>query len=157
MNSVDTVGVSQQMSEACKKLPQVRAPVKVLYGGPGELWRLAGNRLEIFEQKTQTIRTYLKELGMDVESGAEDFRSQFVAADLDDLGHFLGRCCGERPRAWLKTLLLRFSFKLWMHRNAIGDVAQVSFACAGAKHKKVGCDPPAPLATLNVQIPRSFH
>ena len=89
--------------------------MKVIDGGLGELWEACrGGNLDIFERKTKTIRTYLEQLGMDVESGANDFRAQFNAGDLDYLGHFLGRHCGERLRAWLKNLLLRFSHKLWM-------------------------------------------
>ena len=88
--------------------------MKVIYGGPGELWEECGCKLDIFEWKTTTIRAYLEQLGMDVESGANGFRAQFSAGDLDYLGHFLGRYCGERPRAWLKTQLLRFCYKLWM-------------------------------------------
>ena len=57
----------------------------------------------IFEQKGMKVREFLDGLGMDVESGADDYRSQFCLDDLDGLGHFLGSQCGERPTNWLKT------------------------------------------------------
>ena len=79
---------------------------------------------------------------MDVESGAEDFRAQFSASDLDNIGHFLGRCCGERPRVWLKTQLLRFSYNLWMDRES--DVAPRDMSNVGcAKNMMVGISPPS--------------
>ena len=138
VDTLDKPDVSQHIFEACRDLSQEPAPVKVIYGGPGELWHACrGGNLDIFERKTQTIRTYLEQLGIDVESGAEDFRAQFSASDLDNIGHFLGRCCGERPRAWLTTQLLRFSCNLWMSRE--GDVAPRDMSKVGcAKNMMVG-------------------
>ena len=113
VETIHTADVSPHIFAACQELAKESVPVKVIYGGPGELWEACkGAKLDTFEWKTKTIRTYLEQLGMDVESGANDFRAQFSAGDLDYLGHFLGRHCGERPRAWLKSLLLRFNHKL---------------------------------------------
>ena len=108
VESIDKDGVSQNMFAACDALCEVKQQVKVIYGGAGELWRSVGNKLDKFEDKTMTIRKYLRACGMDVESGAEDLRSMFTAGNFDDIGHFLGRSGGEQPRVWLKSLLLRF-------------------------------------------------
>ena len=130
VESIDKDGVSENMFAACDALCEVKQQVKVIYGGAGELWRSVGNKLDKFEDKTMRIRNYLQERGMDVESGAEDLRSRFTAGNIDDRGQFLGRCCGDQPRVWIKSLLLGFSYKLYQEINTAfpKDSAPVSRA-----------------------------
>ena len=40
METINTVDVSPHIFEACRDLSQAPAPVKVIYGGPGELWEV---------------------------------------------------------------------------------------------------------------------
>ena len=87
---------------ACDDLSQMRAPVKEIYGGLGEIWKSIRGKHHIFEQKAMMVRKYFDGLGMDVKSGADDYRSQFCLDDLDGLDHFLGSQCGERPKKCCK-------------------------------------------------------
>ena len=139
---------------ACDVLSQMRAPVKIIYGGPGEMWKSIRGKHHIFEQKAGMVREYLNGLGMDVESGADDYRSQFCLDDLDGLGHFLGSQCGERPTNWLQTLILRYSYKLWMDNCGVAQHSSESSFSGCAKNKIARLNPPEPLETLGVWIPR---
>ena len=120
---------------ACDVLSQMRAPVKIIYGGPGEMWKSIRGKHHIFEQKAMMVREYLNGLGMDVESGADDYRSQFCLDDLDGLGHFLGSQCGERPNNWLQILILRYSYKLWMDNCGVAQHSSDSSFSGCAKNK----------------------
>ena len=133
VNTLSQPGVAKYMLDTCDELQALRsgqAAIKIIYGGPVEMWKSAASAPDIFEQKAQTIRDYLTENGMDVESGAEDYRSQFHTEDLDALGHFLGSRCRDRCERWLENLILRFSYPLWtnvevVHAGNINPGAQL--------------------------------
>ena len=126
VNTISRKGVDEYMYQACdelKALDKPGRPIKIYYGGPGEMWKAAATAPHNFEEKAQAIREYLRGLGMDVDSGKDAYRSQFCAADLDASGHFLGRLCRDRCEHWLATLVLWFSHEVWVRRSSGASTA----------------------------------
>ena len=126
VNTISREGVDGYMYQACndlKALDKPGRPIKIYYGGPWEMWRAAETAPHNFEQKAQAIRECLRGLDMDVDSGADAFRSQFCAADLDRSDHFLGRMCRDRCEHWLATLVLWFSYEVWVQRSSGASTA----------------------------------
>ena len=126
VKTISRKGVDGYMHQACRELKALDKPgrpIKIYYGGPGEMWKAAATAPHNFEEKAQAIREYLRGLGMDVDSGADAYRSQFCAADLDASGHFLGRMCRDRCEHWLATLVLWFSHEVWVQRSSGASTA----------------------------------
>ena len=126
VKTISRKGVDGYMYQACdelKALDKPGRPIKIYYGGPGEMWKAAATAPHNFEEKAQAIREYLRGLGMDVDSGKDAYRSQFCAADLDASGHFLGRLCRDRCEHWLATLVLWFSYEVWVQRSSGASTA----------------------------------
>ena len=126
VKTISRKGVDGYMYQACRELKALDKPgrpIKIYYGGPGEMWKAAATAPHNFEEKAQAIREYLRGLGMDVDSGKDAYRSQFCAADLDASGHFLGRLCRDRCEHWLATLVLWFSYEVWVRRSSGASAA----------------------------------
>ena len=54
------------------------------------MWKSIMGKHHIFEQKAMMVREYLDGLGMDVESGADDYRSQILLGRFGRTWQFPG-------------------------------------------------------------------